>query len=146
MGFFLNRASWAMSRYLKSQLRAHGLKEVSVGFIGVLLALAQRDGLRLTELGQTVSLEKSTMTGLIDRMERARLVRRRSSPNDRRAFRICMTERGRMIAPEVQRVLKQAYRELTRGMNAEELEQVRASLVQLIRNAYRRERRRRKKT
>jgi len=34
---------------------------------------------------------------------------------------------------------------LTRGMNAEELEQVRASLVQLIRNAYRRERSRRKK-
>ena len=144
-GFLLNRASWAMSRYLKSHLRAHGLKEVSVGFIGVLLALAQRDGLRLTELGQAVSLEKSTMTGLIDRMERARLVRRRASPNDRRAFRICLTERGRAIAPEVQRVLKQAYRELTRGMNAEELEQVRASLVQLIRNAYRRERSRRKK-
>lgn len=144
-GFLLNRASWAMSRYLKSHLGAQGLGEVSVGFIGVLLALAQRDGMRLTELSQAVSLEKSTMTGLIDRMERARLVRRRSSPNDRRAYRICLTERGRTVAPEVQKVLKRAYRELTGGMNAGELDQVRASLVQLVRNAYRRERSRRKK-
>jgi len=144
-GFLLNRASWAMSRYLKSRLRAQGLGQVSVGFFGVLLALAQRDGMRLTELGQAVSLEKSTMTGLIDRMERARLVRRRSIPNDRRAYRICLTERGRAVAPEVQKVLKGAYRELTRGMNAGELDQVRSSLVQLIRNAYRRERSRRKK-
>ena len=146
MGFFLSRASWAMSRYLKSRLRQHDLGEVSVGFIGVLIALDQLDGQRLTELGQAVSLEKSTMTGLIDRMERARLVRRSQNPDDRRAYRVCLTDRGRTVASELGGVLEEAYQDLTGGMKPKEMEQVRRNLVQLIENSNRLERSRRNKT
>jgi len=145
MGFFLSRASWAMSRYLKSRLRRDGLKEVSVGFIGVLLALAERDGRQLSELSQAVSLEKSTMTGLIDRMEKAELVKRSPNPKDRRAFRVGLTERGRAVAPELRQVLREAYEDLTAGLHAEELAQVRRNLGRLIENANRLERSRRKK-
>jgi len=145
MGFFLSRASWAMSSYLKSRLRQHGWREVQVGFIGVLMSLDKRDGQRLSELGQAVSLEKSTMTGLIDRMERAKLVRRQANPEDRRAFRVCLTDRGRLVAPELRGILGESYEDLTKGMNGGELELVRRNLIQLIENANRLERSRRKK-
>lgn len=145
MGFYLSRASWAMSRYLKSRLRLNGLREVQVGFIGVLMALDKRDGQRLTELGQSVSLEKSTMTGLIDRMERAKLVRRQTNPEDRRAYRVCLTERGRLVAPTLRGIMESAYADLSAGLNAGELELVRRNLIQLIENSNRLERSRRKK-
>ncbi len=145
MGFYLSRSSWAMSRYLKSRLRQHGWREVQVGFIGVLMALDKRDGQQLSELGLGVLLEKSTMTGLIDRMERAKLVRRQSNPEDRRAYRVCLTERGRLVAPELRGILEAAYEDLTAGMNAAELELVRRNLIQLIENSNRLEKSRRKK-
>jgi len=141
MGFYLSRASWAMSSYLKSRLCQHGLREVQVGFIGVLMALDKRDGQRLSELGLAISLEKSTMTGLIDRMERAKLVRRQLNPEDRRAYRVCLTDRGRAVAPELRNLLVKAYQDLTGGMNAGELEMVRRNLIQLIKNSNRLEKR-----
>ena len=46
------------------------------------------------ELGKRAGLEPSTMTGLLDRMERDGLVKREPDPNDRRAHRIHLTQEG----------------------------------------------------
>ncbi len=88
MGFLLSRASLAMRQHFNSLLKEDGVGEVSMGFLGVLLALCPEDGQTITELGKSVSLEKSTMTGLIDLMESARPQKRFHDESDHRAHRI----------------------------------------------------------
>ena len=135
IGFILSRASLAMRQYVNRSFRESGLTEVSMGFIGVLLSLYGQDGQTITELGEAVALEKSTMTGLLDRMVRAGLVTRETDSADRRALRIWLTERGRQVQPEIARVLEKSYRGLTRGIPPKNVEQIETLMAQFIENA-----------
>ena len=52
----------------------------------------------MAELAQTLRLEKSSVTGLVDRAERRGLVRRVASTADRRAVTVELTEDGTTLA------------------------------------------------
>jgi len=135
IGFFLSRASLAMKQHVNRLLKESGMSDVSMGFIGVLLALYRADGQTISELGEAVSLEKSTMTGLIDRMVRAGLVNREADPADRRVLRVWLTERGRQVQLGVAKVLSQSHQELTAGVADKEVERVERILARIIENS-----------
>jgi len=135
MGFLLSRASWSMSRKIHRLLGMRGIEEVSTGFIGVLFALYESNGRNITELGEAVALEKSTMTGLLDRMESAGLVKREPDPEDRRAWRIKLTDRGKNIEGDIRKVVEEAYNQLTAGLTDKEGELVKKVLERIRENS-----------
>ncbi len=57
--------------------------------------------LSLSELSDRIRAQNSTVTGIIDRMEREGLVERSRSKDDRRVVYICLTEKGSKIAREI---------------------------------------------
>jgi DNA-binding MarR family transcriptional regulator len=122
MGFLLSRGAWAMNNYVNRMLKERGLPEISVAYFAVLLALWEDDGLSISDLGEKVQLEKSTMTSLIDRMEAADLLRRDDHPTDRRAFKICLTPRGRELEQNLDQIVTEAYDRLTRGIAGKDLQ------------------------
>ncbi len=122
MGFLLSRAAWAMNNYVNRMLKESGLADISVAYFAVLNTLWESDGISISDLGERVQLEKSTMTSLIDRMEAAGLLRRENHPTDRRAYRICLTPRGKDLEDQVNEVVSKAYRQLTREVPEKDLE------------------------
>jgi DNA-binding MarR family transcriptional regulator len=52
----------------------------------------------MAELGRLLGLDKSSTTGLVDRAARRGLVARAAVPEDRRAFRVVLTDEGRALA------------------------------------------------
>lgn len=60
----------------------------------VLEYLSEHDGSRATDICAGCVLDKSTMTGLLSRMEAAGLVERRRSARDGRASTVWLTDRG----------------------------------------------------
>jgi MarR family transcriptional regulator, organic hydroperoxide resistance regulator len=135
LGFRLSRCSLAMRQHVNRLLKEAGQGEVSMGFVGVLLSLYHDDGQTISALGERVSLEKSTMTGLIDRMAKAGLITRATDAADRRVLRVWLTDRGRGIHEELARVLASSYKDLTRGLGAREIQQVETVLECVIANA-----------
>ncbi|MEY8799113.1 MarR family winged helix-turn-helix transcriptional regulator [Leisingera sp. XS_AS12] len=63
----------------------------------VLLALWERDGQTVGELGKVLFLETNTLTPLLKRMEVAGLVQRRRSPQDERRVAVTLTEKGKRL-------------------------------------------------
>ena len=61
--------------------------------ISVLDVLVETDGLALKDLSQRVRLAHSTVSGIVDRLERQGLVRRAPDDHDRRFSRIYASER-----------------------------------------------------
>jgi DNA-binding MarR family transcriptional regulator len=55
----------------------------------------------MTELSRLLHLEKSSLTGLVDRVERRGLVARVSDPRDRRTCRISLTPEGARLGEQV---------------------------------------------
>jgi MarR family transcriptional regulator, organic hydroperoxide resistance regulator len=62
---------------------------------------AQSDQLTVAQLVTRTGQRRSTLTGILDRLERGRFVRRRTNPRDRRSFVVCLTARGRRAADRV---------------------------------------------
>ncbi|MFD6451170.1 MarR family winged helix-turn-helix transcriptional regulator [Nocardia sp. NPDC060220] len=90
----------AMAR-IENVFAAHGLQR---GEFDVLAAL-RRSGspfeLNPSVLADTLMLSRAGMTGRIDRLEAAGLVRRIADREDRRAVRVALTEEGRALVDTV---------------------------------------------
>jgi MarR family transcriptional regulator, transcriptional regulator for hemolysin len=86
-------------RLLRTRADAE-LADLGVGApgLGVLLRLAEADGLTQAELSRRQRVEAPTMSRMVDRLERDGLVERRADPDDRRASRIALTGAGRDVA------------------------------------------------
>lgn len=76
-------------------LARHGIAAAGVG---VLLRLVDQDGLTQSQLARLQSVEAPTMCRLIDRLARDGMVERQADPQDRRATRVHLTDRGRDTA------------------------------------------------
>ena len=135
VGFLLSRATWAMNNAVNRLLRENGHADISVAFFAVLQALWENDRMSITDLGEKAQLEKSTMTSLIDRMEGAGLVRRDDHPTDRRAYRICITPRGRELEEKLDQVVTEAYHRLTSGVPERDLQAAIEVLKAILKNA-----------
>ena len=135
MGFLLSRATWAMNNFVNRMLRDSNLGEISVAYFAVLQALWENDGISISDLGERAQLEKSTMTSLIDRMEGAGLVRREDHPTDRRAYKICLTARGKELEEKLDQVTSRTYQHLTRGIPEKDLQKSIEVCKKLIENA-----------
>ncbi|MCK5312492.1 MAG: MarR family transcriptional regulator [Desulfobacteraceae bacterium] len=92
--YLISRATLTVTSQLKKGFTDKGINSIKPSYLGVLLSLWNEDGLKAIELGKKAGLEPSTMTGLIDRMERDGLAMRKPDPNDRRAHRIYLTQKG----------------------------------------------------
>jgi DNA-binding MarR family transcriptional regulator len=135
MGFLLSRATWAMNNFVNRMLKESGLADISVAYLAVLQALWDKDGWNISDLGDRAHLEKSTMTSLIDRMEGAGLLRREDHPTDRRAYRICLTARGKELEEKLDQVVSWVYKHLTRGIPEKDLQKSIEVCRGLIKNA-----------
>ena len=72
--------------------------------------------LSLSELSEQIRAQNSTVTGIIDRMEREGLVVRGRSKQDRRVVYIRLTDKGQKLAAEIpvepMEIFRQALGEL----------------------------------
>jgi len=76
---------------------AHDLSLTQMRVLGIL-----RDRKpRMAELADFLGLDKSTMSGLVERAERRGLLERGRNPDDGRAFDVAMTRAGRTLAARV---------------------------------------------
>ncbi len=71
----------------------------------ILLLVQSQPDIVLGEIRDRLDVPNSTLTGIIDRMEKQGLVRRTISARDRRSYGLEMTEKGREIRKEHDRIL-----------------------------------------
>lgn len=68
----------------------------------VVKLLESFENLSLSSLSERIRAQNSTVTGIIDRMEREGLVRRDRSTTDRRVVHISLSEKGQKLAKQIQ--------------------------------------------
>ncbi|GHW02091.1 MarR family transcriptional regulator [Lactobacillus nasalidis] len=67
----------------------------------ILQVLLEHDGEKARDIGRQCVMDKSTMTGLLKKMEARGLITRRVSNEDKRVVNIFLTEKGREKAKQV---------------------------------------------
>ncbi len=74
----------------------------------VLSHLYATDGERIGDIHAAFGHRRSTLTSVLDRLERRGLVRRKADPDDRRSLRVSLTAAGRALARRIHRALSEA--------------------------------------
>jgi MarR family transcriptional regulator, organic hydroperoxide resistance regulator len=75
--------------------------DLSAAEINVLACLTETQRPTVRLLGDATAQRPSTLTGVLDRLERRRLVERRANPADRRSTLVVLTPAGRAAARKV---------------------------------------------
>jgi DNA-binding MarR family transcriptional regulator len=88
--------------------------------LNVLKLLAEIGGLSLSSLSRRIQAQNSTVSGIVDRMERDGLVLRERSLEDRRVWVIRLTEKGQRLAGEVEVTPWDTLRTALRALSAED--------------------------
>jgi DNA-binding MarR family transcriptional regulator len=73
------------------------------------------------ELGEQLLVDKSNITGLLDRMEKAGLLRRKNVPDDRRCYHIELTNAGRKILDKVEQPYRNHVKKLMAIFSKDEI-------------------------
>jgi DNA-binding MarR family transcriptional regulator len=87
----------------------------------VLLNLADHPGATIGEVTAALRTYPAGTSGLLARMERADLVRRRADPDDRRTVRLDLTPAGASALDDVRAALAELNDRLTDGFTPDEL-------------------------
>ncbi|MCY1142026.1 MarR family transcriptional regulator [Actinoplanes sp. Pm04-4] len=111
----------------------HDLSLVQVRLLGVL-----RDHEpTMQELGRHLGLDKSSISGLVDRAQRRGLVTRTASPVDRRVTHVSITETGQRLATEGAAVFAEHISSLVAGLSAADRRTLTRLAHQVISNGSR---------
>ncbi len=96
------------------------------------LAILRGRRLRMTALADYLGLEKSTMSGLVDRAERRGLLERGPNPDDGRAVDVYLTAAGALLAEHGGAQVAAALAPLTAALSPAEQRRLAASLGRML--------------
>ena len=99
--FAVYSAAHAFTRFYKPLLERLGLTYPQYL---VMLALWERDGVPLKDIGERLFLDSGTLTPLLKRLEAAHLVRRTRSREDERQVLIALTPQGHALKEKARAV------------------------------------------
>ncbi|GAB5558806.1 MAG: hypothetical protein SynsKO_04530 [Synoicihabitans sp.] len=126
-------ASNALLRASRRVFKPFGLSEAQFNVLQVLQDADQQ--LSQRELSDILIVDRSNITGLIDRMEKAGWVERHPAPGDRRAYRVALTVEGRKLWRQANNAYVQATARVTVNLTSAQMRAVSAALPILERSA-----------
>ena len=119
--FLLNVAQRRLQRWIAAQNQQSGVTAVQSG---LLFVLGLRDGVLMGEAGAALDLGPPGISGLVDRMTAANLIRRRADPDDGRAWRLWLMPAGRDALAQSKAGLTEVNARLTEGFTEAEIDVV----------------------
>ena len=129
--YLLNRAGARIATAFNEEMRRLG---TTLQAWRVLAALHERDGRRMGDLSLTTTIEVSTLTRLVDNMEKKGLVVRRRDAADTRAVLLRVTPAGRRLTRRILPIAERYEAVALKGFGAAEANSLKAALRRLYAN------------
>ena len=116
----LNRAQEAISKQVELDIKRYGL---NLSEFGVLELLYHKGDQPIQMIGKKVLLASSSMTYVIDKLEKKELLERSACPNDRRVTYGHLTEKGEALMDDIFPQHEKAMASIFSSLNTDEKEQ-----------------------
>lgn len=119
IAFLTNKASKTISDNLEQRLSVYGVTRVqwiAMYFIDKNELDSQK------ELAEIIGIKESTLTSLLDRMEREGLITKESDDCDRRKKLVVLTDKGREVKTKLTVVAEKFKNDATRNLSQEQVE------------------------
>lgn len=123
IGYVINRTAIKIKTYLFKGFKENGFN-ITPEQLTVLIGLRQKNGQYQKELGDKVLKDKPNMTRLLDILEKMKLITRKHDKQDRRKFKIFLTEEGNETIEKLLPIITATKKNLVRNLTEEEISNV----------------------
>lgn len=126
--FQLASISRSMARHYRERIAPYGLTHTQ---FFLLIALYEEEGAPLSALAEKTRLDRPTVTGLVDRLERDGWAVRQPDLNDRRSYRVFLTPKAQDHREALMHIYKDVNGRLLERFGEEEWTRFRTLLERL---------------
>ncbi|MFT8347494.1 MarR family winged helix-turn-helix transcriptional regulator [Clostridium saccharoperbutylacetonicum] len=117
-------------KYNEIEKKYEDLQELSTTEISVIRIISEKEDVIIKDIVDTLKLPKSTLTSIIDRLEKRNFIVRAISDRDRRSYKLELTEKGRKVQDEHMKFEDEVYGTIILALDTFE---EREELLKLIR-------------
>lgn len=138
-GFLMTQIKQVGGRIFEKLLAGAGVEAFNGAQGRILYVLWQNDNIPIIDLSRKTGLAKTTLTGMLDRMEEAKLITRVFDQADRRQIRIVLTETAKALSDEYENVSEQMNEVYYAGFTEEEITLFENTLRRVLTNLQEKE-------
>lgn len=126
--YLLSDTARLLRRNFDTKVRRLGVTSVQAR---LLLGLAKTEGENQVYYADRLEVEPISLCRLVDRMEDAEMVERRRDPNDRRAWRLFLTDRSRSMIRQLNACIDEMDQDAVSGLSHEEYRELGQALAKM---------------
>lgn len=139
-GKHILRVANLFRRYGDENLSRHEINTGQLHVLGYLLREEKNGAVYQRDLEKALGVRRSSVTSILQNMEKSGLVRRESDSRDGRSKRVCLTERARELNAALHTFIDSLEEELMEGITGEEKAVLCSALLKMIDNLENKER------
>jgi len=132
-GFLMAKIRQVGERIFVRRLKQHDI-EINPAQGRIMFALWQKDSIPINELAKKTQLKKSTLTSMLDKLEKMGYIRRQYSKTDRRKILIKRTEKDRAMEKKYVEVSEEMTRLFYKGLSKSEIYRFEKDLKLILNN------------
>jgi MarR family transcriptional regulator, organic hydroperoxide resistance regulator len=100
----------------------------------IIFALWKKDQISIIDLAKETSLSKSTLTTMLERLEKSGHIIRKQSVIDKRIMMVCLTEKSSSLRNDYQKISADMTDLFYKGFNDDEISQFELYLKKILKN------------
>ena len=132
-GFLMAKIRQVGGRIFSKMLKDSGI-EINPAQGRIMFALWQQDGISINELAKRTQLGKSTLTSMLDRLEKEGFLKRVPSREDRRKILLKRTKKDRAMEAKYVEVSQQMTKLYYKGFSKSEIDRFENDLARILNN------------
>jgi DNA-binding MarR family transcriptional regulator len=130
-GFLIHRTDVKLTNYFTKQLKPY---HVTPEQWSIICYLDSDRALTQKEIAEAIDRDQTTVVRMIHSLERKGMVRRVLNDQDKRSHYLYLSEKGADLKQQLLVTVKDAHNFVTRGLDSEELSQLKSLLNKLYSN------------
>ncbi|MFH5836888.1 MarR family winged helix-turn-helix transcriptional regulator [Proteiniclasticum sp. C24MP] len=124
----LTRALDSVRKSIEKEIRSYGLNPTE---FAVLELLYNKGEQTVQKIGEKVLIASSSITYVVDKLEKKNLILRTPNPEDRRITQVSITEKGKALMDDIFPGHAKAVQRILEGLTMEEKEEMISQLKKL---------------
>ena len=133
-GFLISKIKQIQGRIFEKLLLVHGIDQFNGAQGRILFVLWEKDNIPIRDLSEKTGLAKTTLTSMLDRLEKSDYIRRVFDPSDRRMVKIVLTKTARNLKEQYDEVSAQMNKIFYKGFSNKEIITFEENLERILNN------------
>jgi DNA-binding MarR family transcriptional regulator len=133
-GFLVSKIKQISERIFDKKLKAYQIRDLNAAQGRIIFSLWQQDNIPISELARKSALGKTTLTSMLNRLERCGYIARTSDNKDKRKEIIYLTDKSKSLENRYRSVSVEMTDLFYRGLNDRQIDKFEATLRKIISN------------